>query len=1103
MTIANPTTAHNTTQQSPRLLLTGQTLEELRAKFRNPSPALGAWWRHFLLLARQEPFWCSSYSILAFLATGEDIYRTLARDVFLQFTGTEQAALLTWDVQGNTHTAVAPLGRLMAFYDWIADTDLLTPGEQRAFEGAVLDFAHLIPMDQLQGRARSFDNQVLSNCFGGALVGYLLGVKRGDSALARRLYALSTEMLLDQFRRLPRCCYSGEGSTYHEQVVGPVLLLSGLFLEEVLGLPMYERGLAPSHVALRDWYALSVNLVGPEGLLPAWDAGGARASVKAPLVYRARRERAPEPLALIRDAGLWYPLNNAAWEMDDRLWSMVWWPDDLPIPETTAFLPWMTPGTAGALQSAATRTRLFQYWDECGGAPYNGRPNVNPNAIILESAGLPLLLDGGPGLAAEYLRVTPEQVLDYVDREVLVTLLKYWHQEPTDDNIRAAALHAVGGSVGESNSLVIDRENWYVPLHPVAGEGTALHAAGALQVIESASTAYYTDRYDASKIDRMSALVDGKYVVTLDEVAFDSPHTLTWQVFTWPDAQREETRVVAEIGGQVRLDIIPGAEGLLETTPIAGFPAYPCQGSTRVEFTLLAPAARARLPICLVPQPILQPLQDITQGWALEVDGRCLANDVDLDSYYLTDEVAPGSTLTFRRSVHLDEAEVWGAVLRLRLAVPNIRLTVNGQPVAERYAQYPLFLQGQTPALPHLYELTSLLHAGENELTFTLEGWHGESLKGPVTLLAPCAPARPEFTARSASEFAVTLAGKTDHLLLGNADGEIAWQGGRTDARHALLDAGGELALAGVTRAVFPALEVELEASQPVDVSVADGRLALGELAPNTNLRLRLHGTQMQVSAMAIVQISWQTERPVELQLRSAAPRLLFLNGQPAGMRGGPSEPLVNATLTPVTAETVQSPRCAEDVYRLGEQSGAGVEAVLLAALNADDWRIQVAAADVVGRLGLQQAVPLLLELFAQEDVRQTYPTLTHSWARSKMKEALFAGEDHSPDTETDPVVGVKRHRLKRMVITALGLLGDPRAIPLLEHAMARGTDFFPALSQVPVALARLNSTGSIPLLEKNRDFFEWNTRAHVRLALRYLQGEIDRAAFEREVNPL
>ena len=97
---------------------------------------------------------------------------------------------------------------------------------------------------------------------------------------------------------------------------------------------------------------------------------------------------------------------------------------------------------------------------------------------------------------------------------------------------------------------------------------------------------------------------------------------------------------------------------------------------------------------------------------------------------------------------------------------------------------------------------------------------------------------------------------------------------------------------------------------------------------------------------------------------------------------------------------------------------------------------------------------------------------------------------------------GAKRYRLKRALITALGRLGDERAVVPLERIMARGTDFFPALAQVPVALARLGSPGSKTVLLSNWDYGEINVRVHVRLALAYLNGEISQTEFETRVNP-
>jgi hypothetical protein len=54
-------------------------------------------------------------------------------------------------------------------------------------QSALLDHAFVFSLQALQGRIRSFDNQILSNAFGATAVGYVLGVKRGESALGRRL----------------------------------------------------------------------------------------------------------------------------------------------------------------------------------------------------------------------------------------------------------------------------------------------------------------------------------------------------------------------------------------------------------------------------------------------------------------------------------------------------------------------------------------------------------------------------------------------------------------------------------------------------------------------------------------------------------------------------------------------------------------------------------------------------------------------------------------------------------------------------------------------------------------------------------------------------
>jgi HEAT repeat protein len=89
---------------------------------------------------------------------------------------------------------------------------------------------------------------------------------------------------------------------------------------------------------------------------------------------------------------------------------------------------------------------------------------------------------------------------------------------------------------------------------------------------------------------------------------------------------------------------------------------------------------------------------------------------------------------------------------------------------------------------------------------------------------------------------------------------------------------------------------------------------------------------------------------------------------------------------------------------------------------------------------------------------------------------------------------------VKRAVVCALGKLGDLRAVAPLEAAMIRCTDFFPVTSVLPIALARLGSPSSIPILERHTQHAELNTRLHARLGLALLKGEIDRATFEDRV---
>lgn len=106
------------------------------------------------------------------------------------------------------------------------------------------------------------------------------------------------------------------------------------------------------------------------------------------------------------------------------------------------------------------------------------------------------------------------------------------------------------------------------------------------------------------------------------------------------------------------------------------------------------------------------------------------------------------------------------------------------------------------------------------------------------------------------------------------------------------------------------------------------------------------------------------------------------------------------------------------------------------------------------------------------------------------------------PDHNAARPLAIKRWRVKRAVVTALGQIGDPAAVVPLERAMARCDDFFPVTSQLAVALGRLGSKSSVSILERHRNHAEINTRDHARAALALINGEISRSRFEAMVCP-
>ena len=424
---------------------------------------------------------------------------------------------------------------------------------------------------------------------------------------------------------------------------------------------------------------------------------------------------------------------------------------------------------------------------------------------------------------------------------------------------------------------------------------------------------------------------------------------------------------------------------------------------------------------------------------------------------------------------------------------------MNGVDVAPLYPQTDSEIEGKTSDYAQMFDIGPACRAGENQVELRVASFHGESLCGPVTLHRP-QPVKPaNLTAVGKDQWLVQVGERQHRVLLGNRE-PVSWGGGRTDARHAMLSADGELALAGVCRAEFPESGITVKSNLPVDLSISDIELRFGLLPANAHVIVRLRGGLVVVNAGSVLQVS-SSVPGLKLSFRMDEARDGFVNGQAVGRRGGLGDRLVD-WIVPAASADDTSLQTAEDIYRMADRLPDDLEKQLDECLNSGDWRLQLAAADVAGQFDVQSAVPGLLNLLEEEEAKPPHPGLSRSWSESKMNEALKAEADYSPDNTIDPVESAKRYRLTQALIIALGRLGDTRAVAPLERIMARGTDFFPALAQVPVALARLGSPGSVAVLQLHKDHGEINVRTHVRLALNFLNGEISGREFEVRINP-
>ena len=501
---------------------------------------------------------------------------------------------------------VAPRAMRLAVYTtWLAAHHALTPAEHRQLGTALLDFfAHYV-VPVLRARTPGGHNQQLSMTFCSAVTGHAFADVEGVAARAGALRDWALPKLTQTLGLMPASGYSGEGAAYQSGVVSALSMWASVFLEQLGEREVWQRRWAPNDSTLAATLQLEAALGSCGGLLPPWDNyGWAPIGNLAARTLWARLSGRHELLGVADRA--WDEANFIAWRPDDRLWTLLYWPDREAAPASAApgaaspLTGWSLPAVGAAAEHLGRRLRVMLAWDACSeGVQGIGRAQVNPNHLTLDLAGEPVTADGWEDgsvrlfTAAAYERT--RQTLPAVEQEMIA------RQYGSVERWLAGAQQ---GLLGAACAIVVDGWETYFP-RP-AREGRLLYEERRADrhTFAGEAAAYYQPAFDVTRMRRTVALGANGVIWLVDDVQAATPHEFTWRVWLRRGARAlGPQRVGVEVPGGHALTFAWLADGPVTVTTVPSFPqthGWPDAGSERCD--LVASGRAARFVTCIVPE---------------------------------------------------------------------------------------------------------------------------------------------------------------------------------------------------------------------------------------------------------------------------------------------------------------------------------------------------------------------------------------------------------------------------------------------------------------------------------------------------------------------
>lgn len=633
-------------------------VDSLRRKLANPPPLLTKLYARFrqrLVTDRkfrqQQIFLPALLGESEAIAEAKTIITQLALDpLALAETQSPSSTASAQDSLDNHIWCVAPRAmRLAVYFTWLDAQGAWTADERRVVGRAVLDFFCTYVVPVLRARTPGGHNQQFSMTFCSAVAGHVFA--EWDSG-ALRDYALPK--FHQVLGLMPASGYSGEGSTYQSDVVSALVMWAGVFLEQRGERDIWQRRWQPNGASLADTLRVEAAMGSCGGLLPPWDhyGWGYIHNLAARALWAALSGE-QHLLAVAEQA--WDEIDFIAWRPDDRLWTLVYWPEHEAAVSRSAnaLTGWSLPAVGAAIEHQPRRLRVMSVWDRCsGGLQGIGRAQVNPNHLMIDLAGEPITADGwedgrqrlipDASLARTLGTLTP------VEQE----LLKQQY-----GSVETWVRNNQHGFLGQACAIVVDGWESYFPRGEREGRLLFERREAGRHTFTGEAAAYYQPAFDVTRMRRTVSVGESGLVWIVDDVRAESPHEFTWRIWL-----RRGARLTGP--QRVQLDLPTGtavtlawlADAPVTLTPVPTFPQgrgdrypWPDEGSVRCDQTVTG--QQVRLVTCLLPAAAgdLAVRQVAANVW--EAGGEWLELPAEIDALPV-----PGKPITEQHSLcDLDE----------------------------------------------------------------------------------------------------------------------------------------------------------------------------------------------------------------------------------------------------------------------------------------------------------------------------------------------------------------------------------------------------------------------------------------------------------------